>query len=55
MAARDVSLSLPASPRVEQIPSYFMVNLAVGGGWPVDLSRYGNVVDMYVDYVRVYH
>lgn len=48
-------LTLPASPRAEQIPSYFMVNLAVGGGWPVDLPRYGNVVDMYVDYVRVYH
>lgn len=48
-------LTLPASPRAEQIPSYFMVNLALGGGWPVDLSRYGNVVDMYVDYIRVYH
>ena len=48
-------LTLPASPRAEQIPSYFMVNLATGGGWPVDLSRYGNVVDMYVDYIRVYH
>lgn len=47
-------LTLPASPRVEKIPSYFMVNLAAGGGWPVDLSRYGNVVDMYVDYIRVY-
>jgi hypothetical protein len=48
-------LTLPASPRAEQNPSYFMVNLALGGGWPVDLSRYGNVVDMYVDYIRVYH
>jgi hypothetical protein len=47
-------LTLPASPRVEQVPSYFMVNLALGGGWPVDLTRYGNVVDMYVDYIRVY-
>jgi hypothetical protein len=32
-----------------------MVNLATGGGWPVDLSRYGNIVDMYVDFIRVYH
>ncbi|MDR1370092.1 MAG: CotH kinase family protein [Dysgonamonadaceae bacterium] len=35
-------------------PLYFMINLATGGGWPVDLSRYGGVMDMYVDYVRVY-
>jgi hypothetical protein len=35
-------------------PFYFMVNLATGGGWPVDLSRYNGIADMYVDYVRVY-
>ncbi len=35
-------------------PIYFMINLATGGGWSVDLSRYNGVVDMYVDYVRVY-
>lgn len=36
-------------------PFFFMVNLAVGGnGWPVDLSRYGGIADMYVDYIRVY-
>lgn len=35
-------------------PFFFMINLATGGGWPVDLSRYGGVIDMYVDYVRVY-
>jgi len=35
-------------------PLFFMVNLATGGGWPVDLSRYGGLADMYVDYVRVY-
>ena len=35
---------------------YFMVNLAVGGsGRPVDLSLYGNIVDMYADDIRVYH
>jgi hypothetical protein len=48
-------LRLPASPLAVQYPNYFMVNLATGGGWPVDLSRYGNIVDMYVDYIRVYH
>ena len=35
-------------------PMYFLVNLATSGGWPVDLSRYDGVVDMYVDFVRVY-
>ena len=33
---------------------YFLINLATGGGWPVDLSRYNGIADMYVDYVRVY-
>jgi hypothetical protein len=35
-------------------PLFFMINLATGGGWPVDLSRYDGLADMYVDYVRVY-
>ena len=38
----------------KKAPFYFMVNLATGGGWPVDLSRYDGVADMYVDFVRVY-
>lgn len=41
-------------PMSKKYPFFFMVNLATGGGWPVDLSRYGGNVDMYVDYVRVY-
>ena len=43
----DVSLS-------KQKPFFFLINLATGGGWPVDLSRYNGLADMYVDYVRVY-
>lgn len=35
-------------------PFFFLINLATGGGWPVDLSRYHGVADMYVDFVRVY-
>ena len=35
-------------------PLFFLVNLATGGGWPVDLSRYHGKADMYVDYLRVY-
>jgi hypothetical protein len=48
-------ITLPPSRLAVRDPTYFMVNLAVGGsGWPVDLSRYGGIVDMYVDYIRVY-
>ena len=37
-------------------PHLFMVNYAIGGisGWKIDLERYGNGSDMYVDYIRVY-
>ena len=41
-------------PICKQKPLFFMVNLATGGGWPVDLSRYNGQADMYVDYIRVY-
>lgn len=41
-------------PLSKQEPLFFLVNLATGGGWPVDLSRYHGLADMYVDYVRVY-
>jgi len=41
-------------PLSKKQPLFFMVNLATGGGWPVDLSRYNGVADMYVDYIRVY-
>lgn len=37
-------------------PHCILVNYAIGGisGWPIDLARYGNGSDMYVDYIRVY-
>ncbi|MPQ97916.1 family 16 glycosylhydrolase [Modestobacter sp. I12A-02628] len=35
-------------------PFYFMLNLALGGGWPVDLTPTSGVTDMYVDWVRAY-
>jgi hypothetical protein len=41
-------------PLSKKQPLFFMVNLATGGGWPVDLSRYNGLSDMYIDYVRVY-
>ncbi len=44
----------PTLPLSKERPFFFMINLATGGGWPVDLSRYDGVIDMYVDYVRVY-
>ena len=35
---------------------WFLINYAIGGisGWHIDMDRYGNASDMYVDYVRVY-
>jgi hypothetical protein len=44
----------PTQPASKKYPFFFLINLATGGGWPVDLSRYGGIADMYVDYVRVY-
>ena len=41
-------------PTCKERPLFFMINLATGGGWPVDLSRYNGLADMYIDYVRVY-
>ncbi|MEX0655285.1 MAG: RICIN domain-containing protein [Phycisphaeraceae bacterium] len=37
-------------------PLFFLINFAIGGisGWKIDLAQYDGVVDMYVDYVRVY-
>ena len=44
----------PTGAISKQFPFFFMINLATGGGWPVNLSRYDGIADMYVDYVRVY-
>lgn len=44
----------PTLPLSKTQPFFFLINLATGGGWPVDLSRYHGIADMYVDYVRVY-
>jgi len=37
-------------------PHCILLNYAIGGisRWPIDLERYGNGTDMYVDYIRVY-
>jgi beta-glucanase (GH16 family) len=35
-------------------PMFFLVNLALGGGWPVDLRAVQERAVLYVDYVRVY-
>jgi hypothetical protein len=45
----------PANDKSRQ-PHCILVNYAIGGisGWPIDLERYGNGSDMYVDYIRVY-
>lgn len=51
----DVEVGRHATlPVCKERPLFFMINLATGGGWPVDLSRYDGLADMYVDYARVY-
>jgi hypothetical protein len=44
------------APQVEGggSPMFFLVNLALGGGWPVDLRAVQERAVLYVDYVRVY-
>lgn len=44
----------PTGAVSKKYPFFFLINLATGGGWPVDLSRYDGVADMYVKYVRVW-
>ena len=46
----------PSGPVSAVTPAYFLVNYAIGGisGWKIDMNRYGNASDMWVDYVRVY-
>jgi len=46
----------PTNEVSRKYPHCFLINYAIGGisGWPIDLARYGEGSDMYVDYVRVY-
>jgi len=46
----------PTNDISREKPTFFLINYAIGGGsgWQIDLERYGNGSDMYVDYVRVY-
>ena len=46
----------PTNPVSFSDPHVFLINYAIGGGsgWSIDLKRYGNASDMFVDYVRVF-
>jgi hypothetical protein len=46
----------PTNDISRDYPHTFLINYAIGGisGWSIDLERYGNGSDMYVDFVRVY-
>jgi hypothetical protein len=46
----------PSGPVSAVTPAYFLVNYAIGGisGWKIDMKRYGDASDMWVDFVRVY-
>lgn len=46
----------PTGPVSLAQPTWFLINYAIGGisGWPIDMARYENRSDMWVDFVRVY-
>ena len=46
----------PTGPLSLSQDTWFLVNYAIGGisGWQIDLTRYGDQSDMWVDYIRVY-
>ena len=46
----------PTGPVSLGQPAWFLIDYAIGGisGWPIDMERYGNQSDMWVDWVRVY-
>lgn len=51
----DTAFFTIATSSVGGGPMFFMLALELGSGWPVNLTtKYGDQVDMYVDYVRVY-
>jgi len=52
----DIEVLRHPTNAVSLNPQFFLINYAIGGisGWKIDLARYGNASDMYVDYVRVY-
>lgn len=47
--------STPTPNAQADTPLFFMITLALGGGWPTNLARYGDDVSLYVDYVRILH
>ena len=48
--------SIPTNAMSYENKHVFLINYAIGGasGWQIDLERYGNRSNMYVDYVRVF-
>ncbi len=44
------------APQVQggQAPMFFLVDLALGGGWPVELGPVQDRASLYVDYIRVF-
>jgi beta-glucanase (GH16 family) len=47
-----VELRRVRTPEEAEVPLYILVDLALGGGWPIDKTP--NPSYMYVDYVRAY-
>lgn len=49
-----VEVAQASGLRSHRLPYYFMTNLALGGGWPIELDATAGTADLYVDWIRVY-
>ncbi|HEX2972702.1 MAG TPA: family 16 glycosylhydrolase, partial [Tepidisphaeraceae bacterium] len=47
-----IEIQKQKTPQEAKVPLYLLVNLAMGGGWPIDKAVSPSY--MYVDYVRAY-
>ena len=47
-----IEIGKQKTPEEGKVPLYMLVNLAMGGGWPIDKAV--SPSHMYVDYVRAY-
>lgn len=51
----NVEVGRKATSPISQTDNFDVkMDLAAGGGWPIDFQRYGEKADMYIDYVRIY-
>jgi fibronectin type 3 domain-containing protein len=51
----NVEVGRKATAPISQTDNFDVkMDMAAGGGWPIDFQRYAEKADMYIDYVRIY-